>query len=63
MKGYLVISGIIFSLVALAHLLRLLNHWDVVIGPWNAPMFLSWGGLIVPGCLAAWAFRLAGQVK
>ena len=57
-KPYCVISGIIFLLVALAHLLRLYNGWDVNIGAEIIPMWVSWLGFIVPALLGIWAFIL-----
>ncbi len=59
-RTYFVISGVIFGGVALLHLLRLINHWEVVLGPWTMPLCLSWLGLVVAGALSLWAFRLAG---
>ncbi len=58
MKAYHVISGILFGLVAAVHLLRLVNHWSLVLGPWSAPMAASWIGLIITVCLSIWSFRL-----
>ncbi len=59
-KRYCVISGVLFALVAVAHLLRIVYGLPVVIGAFNVPMWMSWVGLIVPGGLAVWAFRIAG---
>lgn len=58
MKPYLFISGMIFGLVAVVHLLRLVNHWPLVLGSWSAPMSMSVVGLMIGGCLSIWAFRL-----
>lgn len=55
-KSYLVISGIIFGLVAIGHLARLIHHWPVRIADWDFPMSLSWAGLIVAATLSVWAF-------
>ena len=60
-RSYLLVSGVVFFLVALLHLLRVLNGWDLQYGPWPVPMGVSWGGTIVPGLLGVWAFRLAGR--
>jgi hypothetical protein len=57
-RSYLVISGVIFGLVAFAHLARLVYHLPVQIGEWTAPMWPSWGGLVVAGVLSLWAFSL-----
>ena len=57
-KKYCVVSGILFSLVALAHLLRIAFGMEVQVDEFAIPMGLSWVGLIVPGALAIWAFRI-----
>lgn len=56
---YLLISGGIFGVVALLHLLRLIAAWPVQLGPWSVPMWVSWVGLVVPAILCIWAIRLA----
>ena len=57
-KAYYLISGILFSVVAFAHLARLVFGWQVLVGGMEIPMWVSWFGLAVPGALAAWAFSL-----
>jgi hypothetical protein len=57
-NSYLLISGVIFGLVALAHLARLVYHWPVQVGDWTIPVGPSWGGLVVAGILSLWAFWL-----
>lgn len=60
-KTYLFISGAIFGIVAILHLVRVINGWDFVLGPWSLPMFFSWAGTIGPGLLSVWAFTLASR--
>ena len=57
-KGYCVASGVLFSLVALAHLLRIVNGLSIEVEDVAIPMLVSWVGLIVPASLATWAFRI-----
>jgi hypothetical protein len=57
----LLVSAVIFSLVALLHLARIVFGWSAVIGGWSAPMWLSWVGIIVAGGLAYFGFSLARQ--
>jgi hypothetical protein len=57
-KKYCLVSGTLFSLVALAHLLRILFGMAVQVDAYAVPIELSWIGLIVPGALAIWAFRI-----
>jgi hypothetical protein len=55
---YPAVSAVIFTLVALAHLVRLINRWTVEIGPYDVSMAVSWVGLIVAALLAIWGFAL-----
>ena len=52
---YLVISGAVFFLVAVFHLLRLLYDWPVVVGTWTVPLWLSYVGLPVSFAYCVWA--------
>ena len=57
-KRYFLISGGLFSIVALVHLLRIINQTPVIFGTWEVPMVISWAGLIITGALSFWAFIL-----
>ena len=57
-KTFVVTAGVVFSLVAALHALRLLLGWDAAIGGWLVPMWLSWLALAVSGYLAYTAFKL-----
>ena len=52
------VSGVLFALVALAHLLRIVNDIPVLVDDYDVPMLLSWIGFALPAGLALWAFRL-----
>jgi hypothetical protein len=56
-KKYCVVSGVLFSLVAIAHLLRVVFGMPVQVDGVAIPMFVSWVGFVVPAALAMWAFR------
>ena len=58
---YLLISGTLFALVSIAHLLRIVLQLPVLIEDYAVPMYLSWIGFVVPGLLAVWAFRLRSR--
>lgn len=60
-KNYCMISGTLFALVALAHLLRIIYGMSVQVDDYSVPMLVSWIALVVPAALAAWAFRLSRQ--
>jgi hypothetical protein len=56
MKCYQAVSGTVFGLVAVGHVVRLSRNLPVQIGEWSVPMGVSWGGLIATGLLSVWAF-------
>ena len=57
-KNYCVVSGVLFLLVALAHMLRIVNGMSIQIDDFSVPMLASWIGMVVPAGLAFWAFRI-----
>lgn len=59
--SYLVAAGVIFSIVAVAHLMRLFTSTDIVISGWEMPMWLSWFGVLVTSYLAYTSFVFAGR--
>jgi hypothetical protein len=58
MRAYLKISGALFGLIALAHLLRLFRHWPIDLAGHMVPLWASWLGLLLAGGLSIWALRL-----
>jgi len=62
-RTYSLIPGIIFSLVALLHALRLLRGWHVVIGDLSVPVWVSWLGLVIAGYLAYQGFQLSRRIR
>ncbi len=46
-KAYLLISAAIFALVAVLHVVRLVNHWSFQIGVVAVPLWGSWLGLVI----------------
>jgi hypothetical protein len=55
-NSYAVVSALIFAIVAIIHLVRIINQWPVVIGPYSVSMNVSWEALIVAVVLAIWGF-------
>ena len=60
-NSYALISALIFALVAVAHVLRLVNRWTVAIGPYNVSMNISWAALVVSALIAIWGFMQLPQ--
>lgn len=58
MRAYLWVSGVVFGVVALVHVLRIAYAWPVQIAGLTVPVEVSWIGLIVAGGLCVWAISL-----
>lgn len=54
-KLYLIISGAIFLLVGIFHLLRLVYHWPIMVGTRVIPHSLSYVGFPVSIAYSVWA--------
>ncbi len=63
MRAYLLISGVVFGVIALLHIARLLLDWPAQIAGWDVPLWLSWLAFAAAGVLSVWAFRLVGQAR
>jgi hypothetical protein len=61
MKAYLVVTGAIFGVVGIAHLVRLFAEGHPLSDPWffgvNVALFIVGGGL------AVWAMRLFRRLR
>jgi hypothetical protein len=60
-RAYFAASGVLFALVAVAHLARLVFGWSILVDTEVVPMWVSWVGVLITGGLAAWAFLLASR--
>jgi hypothetical protein len=61
MRRYVQISGLLFGLVTLGHLLRVVRRWPMLIADRPVPALLSLVVLVVTGLMAAWAWRLLSK--
>lgn len=57
MKTGSMLAMLLFILVAIAHLLRLVNGIEVTVGGWDVPEWVSVGGVIVPAAIAYMLWR------
>lgn len=63
LKLYLIISGAIFFLVGIIHLLRFIYLWPVVVGTTVVPLALSYIGCPVSLGYSVWACWLLFRKK
>jgi hypothetical protein len=52
---------LVFSIVAIAHLLRLIGGIEVIVDSWSVPQWVSLPGIIVPGLIAALLWKDSRQ--
>ena len=57
-QAYLLVSAVIFGVVALIHLARVIYAWTFLLGPLNVPIIASWVGFALTGLLCAWGVWL-----
>jgi hypothetical protein len=54
---YVLVSGVLFGVIAVVQAVRALNQWPVHVGGFDVPVWVSWVAMIVAGSLCVWAFR------
>jgi hypothetical protein len=57
-KPYLIVSALIFTMVALVHLMRLAQGWPVMMGSLSVPFWISAIAFLISGGVAIWGFSL-----
>lgn len=60
-RWFFIASGTLFSAVGFLHLLRVLMQWQLVIGNWTAPYWLSILAFVVLWTLAFFAFKFSNK--
>jgi hypothetical protein len=59
MPRYELVSGIIFSVMAIVQLTRTVLGWPVQVDLFTVPVWLSGVAFLITGAMAIWAFRSA----
>jgi Na+/proline symporter len=59
MKPFSAIAAVIFSILSLAHLLRLYFRWEVIVNGFVLPQWISVPACILPAALAIMLWREA----
>jgi hypothetical protein len=49
---YQKITGSVFAIIIVLHILRLFYGWEAVIGGWTVPFWISWFAIFLAGWLA-----------
>lgn len=61
MRRYALITGLFLAIIAVAHLIRAIARWPIVIADLTVPVWGSIAAFVVTGGLALWGFREAGR--
>jgi len=57
-KAYVTASALIFALVALGHLIRLMEGWPVQVGSYSFPAWASLLAILVTASVSMWGLSL-----
>jgi hypothetical protein len=57
------VAGIVFFMVAMAHLLRSMLRFEIIIGGYALPVWYSLVGFIIPLLLSIWMFKAVKALK
>ena len=62
-RTLLFIVGFLLSIVSLVHLTRIAFDWNLTVGTFTAPEWLSWLGVLITAYLSYAAFHFALRMK
>ena len=62
-NSFSLLAGAIFVVVAVGHALRFVFKWEVVVGGWQVPMWISAVAFAIAVYLAYEGFRIARLPK
>ncbi|MCE0482902.1 MAG: hypothetical protein LV479_01535 [Methylacidiphilales bacterium] len=58
MRPFVIVSTLVFVLVALVHVVRLVQGWPVELGTMNIPLWVSGLAILVAAAGAVWGLVL-----
>ena len=61
-KDFVIVSTVIFALVAIMHLIRLTLGWSVVLGMTSVPLWVSVFATLVFALIAIWGLTLVRRI-
>jgi hypothetical protein len=56
-RAFSLVAGLVFLIVAIAHLCRVLLGWTVLVNGWTVPIWVSVVAVVVAGFLAFEAIK------
>lgn len=61
MRSYALVSTMFLAIVAVAHLIRAVMRWPILIADLTVPVWASIAAFVFTAGLAVWGFRAAGR--
>ena len=61
-KTYYISSSILFMIVAIAHAVRAIAGWELIIEGTTIPLWMSWVAVVLTGYLAIRGFSYAKKL-
>jgi len=61
-RDFVIVSTVIFALVAVMHLIRLALGWPVVLGMTSVPLWASLLVVLISASLAIWGLTLVRRI-
>jgi len=61
MRTYALVSGLFLAIIAVAHLVRALMQWPILIADVAVPVWASYAAAAFTAIVAMWGFREARQ--
>jgi hypothetical protein len=58
MRAYLLLTTVLFSFIAIIHLMRFAFGWTAVVGTWTVPLSVSLVAVVICVLLAFWGMNL-----
>ncbi len=59
--SYFLVSGVLFGLLALIHVVRIVDGWTFTLGPYAVPMAGSVVAILILGALSIFGLKLSRQ--
>ena len=60
-NNYVVVSGVLFGMMAVVQAVRALNQWPLHVGGIDVPVWVSWVAVAITASLCVWAFRAGNK--
>ena len=58
-SNFVLIDSVMFTLLGLAHLVRALMGWEITVGSYVVPVWLSWVSILIALYLGVQGFMLS----